>query len=459
MSAPGQSGQLLRDIPVRPTRAQLPLAAVAAVVTAAALAVFIGGSEDVRLAVIGLGVVLAAAWVTAVHPRALFCVFALVLAMVPYADVPGSRIPVLLVLCVGIWVALMFLPDVGFRPGWIELLLFAWAGVAALSVVANGVSLEAFEEYAAWLAATAVVVPIRFLPPDARTPFLRSYVIGVALAAAAGIALLVLDPRGAFLARLSFLGYDPVGGNAQRVLGDEENALRLTGTFVEPNIAGLVLAVGLLLAIASFRGAWRVVLVAVIGAALLLTLSRSALATVAVALVVLALASGRRQRLAVLAAGVLVLVGAFAIPTVRERLFNSFGPNDTGTQARWLAFQEFPSTMEGNWWWGLGWAREEFRDFGVGVTVNYIANAPLLTYYRGGVLVGTLGVLLLVAVLVWAFASLRRSFHHAVLASGLVGFCLVALQLDFPVVTQAPATAAFSLLLGLSLQRADEEEP
>lgn len=436
----------------QPVRAQLPMAAVAVIVTAASLVVFVAGSRDVRLGLTGLAVALVAAWVTAVHPRVLFCLFALVLAVVPYADVPGSRVPVLLVLCVGIWVALMFVPDVQFRPGWVEVGLLVWAGVAGLSVVATGVSVASLEEYVAWLAATAIVVPLRFLPPDTRTPLIKAFVLGTALAALLGIALVVLDPRGEFLARLSFVGYDPVGGNAQRVLGTEENALRLTGTFVEPNIAGLVLAGGLLLAIASFRGFRRVALVAVIGAALLLTLSRSALATVAVALVILALASGRRQRLTVLAAGITVLVGALAIPIVRERLFNSFGPNDTGTQARWLAVQEFPATMEGHWWWGLGWAREEFRDFGVGVTVNYIANAPLLTYYRAGFLVGTVAVVLLVAVLVHSLSSLNRSFPHVVLASGLVAFCLVALQLDFPVVTQAPATAVFSLLLGLSLQ-------
>lgn len=436
-----------------PVRSQLPLAGVASVITVAAIAVFIAGSEDVRLGMAGLAVALFAAWVTAVHPRTLFCVFAIVLALVPYADVPNTRIPVLLVLSIGIWVALLFLPDVDFRPGWVELGVFVWAGAAALSIVATGASVAAFEEYAAWLAATAIVVPIRFLPATTRTSFIKAYVIGAAVAAVVGIGLLLFDPRGAFLAKLAFVGYDPVKDNAQRVLGDEQNPLRLTGTFVEPNIAGLVLTVGLLLAIASFRGAWRVVLVAVISAALLLTLSRSALATVAVALVVLALASGRRQRLTVLAAGAVVAMGTLVIPTVRERLFNSFGPNDTGTQARWLAIQEFPSTMEGNWIWGLGWAREEFRDFGVGVTVNYIANAPLLTYYRAGVLVGSVAVVLLIAVFLWALGSLRRSFHHAVLASGLVAFCLVALQLDFPVVTQAPATAVFSLLLGLSLTR------
>lgn len=434
-----------------PLRRELPIAASAAVLTAALLAVFLPGSERTQVVVLAGCIALVAAWVTAVHPRLLLCAFALVLALVPYADVPGTRIPVLLVLALGIWVALMFLPGVEFRPGWVEAGLLVWVAVAGLSMVATGVSTGALEEYAAWLAATAVVVPVRFLPPDVRLLVIRVFVFGCAVAAVIGIALLRFDPRGLFLSRLSFAGYDPEGGNAQLVLGTEENLLRLTGTFVEPNIAGLVLAVGLLLAVATTRGLWRVLLVVVIGAALLLTLSRAALATVAVAALVLVLTTPGRRRLAVLAAGAVAAAGALAIPTVRERLLNSFGPNDTGSLARWLAIQDFPAQMEGNWWWGLGWAREEFRDFGVGVTVNYIANAPLLTVYRGGILVGLVAGVLLLAVLVRSLAATRRSFHHAVLASGLVALCLVALQVDFPVVTQAPATAVFSFLLGLSL--------
>ena len=34
---------------------------------------------------------------------------------------------------------------------------------------------------------------------------------------------------------------------------------------------------------------------------------------------------------------------------------------------------------------------------------------------------------------------------------GVIGIVLVALQLDFPIVIQAPATALFSFLVGLSL--------
>lgn len=398
-----------------------------------------------------LAATLLAGWVTTLHPRVTLGAFALVLACVPYADVPGTDVPLLLVLAVGVWVALAFLPGVRFLPSWPEGLLLVLAGLAGLSVLATSTSREALLEYAAWLAVTAVAVPIRFLPDDARRSFVRVFVAGCALASLAGIALLRFDPAGLALGKLSFAGYSPYAANAQYVLGDEENALRLTGTYVEPNIAGLVLAVGLIAAVACFRGTWRVALVLVIGAGLTLTLSRSALATVAVAALLVALTGPVRRRLALLGAMVAAGAAALAVPVVRERLFNSFGPNDTGSLARELAFLDFRRSLEGHWWWGLGWDRDEFRDYAVGVSVNFVANTPLLTVYRGGAVLGGVAVLVLLLAVVRALLTLGRGWEPAVLGAGVIGFCLVALQLDFPVVIQHPATAVFSVLLGLWL--------
>jgi len=76
----------------------------------------------------------------------------------------------------------------------------------------------------------------------------------------------------------------------------------------------------------------------------------------------------------------------------------------------------------------------------------------LLTIYRGGVVVGGVVVLLLIVLTVRSVSAARRDFPEAVLACGVIAFCLVALQLDFPAVIQPPATAVFSLLVGLSVQ-------
>ena len=207
----------------------------------------------------------------------------------------------------------------------------------------------------------------------------------------------------------------------------------------------------MLLAVAHLRGPLRVAMVVLIGSGLTLTLSRASIATVVVAAGLLALRSRGRRRVAVVGLSGVAGVGALLIPVVRHRIFDSFGPNDGGSLARNLALREFPRAMEGHWIWGLGWVREEFRDAAVNFHVNFAANAPLVTVYRGGIVVGVVAVLVLVVLVVRSWHAAARSFETAVVCCGVIGFVLVAMQLDYPVVLQAPATALFSFLVGLTL--------
>lgn len=449
--------------PLRP-RSVADLAVLATILLGVPVVVvgMTAGTATVQLGLIAALAALVAAWVTTVHPRVTLGAFALVLGLLPYAKVPGTSAPILLVLAIGIWVALAFLPGVRIRPGWPEVALGLVAVVALLSVVVTSPSPKALVEYAAWLAATSVVVPMRFLTEAARRAVVDVFVASAAVASVVGVALLRFDPHGFFLARLSFVGYRVGTDNAQYVPGTDHNSLRLTGTYVEPNIAGLVLAAALVLAVAAHRGWLRALLVVLIGAGLAMTLSRSALGTVVVAFGLVVLLGRSRQRWWLVGAGLLGGIAVLAVPVVRERLLNSFGPHDTGSLARELALSDFAKSLDNHWLWGLGWDREEFRSQAVGRTVNFVANAPLLTVYRGGVILGVVVALVLVALVLRAVVRARGGFEGAVLACGVAGFCLVALQLDFPVVIQHPATAVFSLLIGLSLGRRatdEQEEP
>jgi len=421
------------------------------VLTVMPLTVFLSGDALIRQVVLGVAALAVAAYAATVHPLSIFIALAAVLGFVPYLDVPGANIPVLLVLAVGVWVALAFLPGAELRLGGTELWVAVLAGAALLSVVATDLSVDSMTELAAWLVATAIVVPVRFLPLAARTLVVRTFVISAAAAAALGSALVRLDQDGSLLLNLTFAGYDRLRDRAQFVPGTEEIATRLTGTFVEPNIAGLVLAAAVMLAVAYFRGPLRIALVVLIGVGLLLTLSRTALATIVVAGVVLVLRAGGRRSLALIASGVVAGLGALAVPNVRGRLLDSFGASDTGSIARGRALEAFPEAMEGHWVWGLGWAREEFRDASLSSTVNYVANGPLMTIYRGGVVLGILTVLALLVLVVRSWIVAKRSFEDAVVCSAVIGFVLVALQLDFPIVLQTPATMVFSFVVGLSL--------
>jgi hypothetical protein len=144
-------------------------------------------------------------------------------------------------------------------------------------------------------------------------------------------------------------------------------------------------------------------------------------------------------------------IGASAlllIPAVQNRLLASFGKFDQGTTDRVDALRDFPKLMDGHWLFGLGWGRLEFRDGDVTVAVNYVANSPLLTVYRGGVIVGIVFVVLLLIALISAWRGLRSgNLGLGIVGGGFVGFVAVALQVDFPVVTIPPVTALFSLLL------------
>jgi hypothetical protein len=144
-----------------------------------------------------------------------------------------------------------------------------------------------------------------------------------------------------------------------------------------------------------------------------------------------------------------------AIPVVRQRLYDSFGPADTGTVARNLAFRDFPDVMAGHWIWGLGWVREEFREAIVTFAVNPVSNTLLITVYRAGIVTGLVALVVLTALVVRAWRATRGEFVDRVLGCTLIAFVLVALQLDVPVALQAPGTALFSLLVALVIRAPD----
>jgi multisubunit Na+/H+ antiporter MnhF subunit len=149
-----------------------------------------------------------------------------------------------------------------------------------------------------------------------------------------------------------------------------------------------------------------------------------------------------------LSSGLAGAIGLFAVPAVRTRLSNSFGANDQGSSARWDAFRIFPGQMSGHWLLGRGFGAPELTNATAAAATNYVANAPLLTVYRGGVVVGLAFTALMLTAGLHAWRLLRGSrFETVVVGAGYLGVMLVALQLDFPVVTLSPATLTFALLL------------
>lgn len=435
------------------SRASWPTFLVAATVVSTTLTILVVGDPMVRIVVLVVAAALAAIYATVMHPQSILAAFAIVLGSLPFAHLPHTKIQIVLVLCLGVWFAVAFLPGASFQPGWPELAVAMFVAVSVLSAFVTGMSMDTVQELAAWIASTAVVVPLRFLPTYAQRRMVRTFVVSAGVAGGLGIALVTVDPTGSLLGRLTFAGYQAGELAAHFVFGSNGTSIRLAGTFVEPNLAGIVLAAALLLTLGYFSGWARIALVSITGVALLLTLSRTALATTVVAGVLLTLRAGWRERKWLLGAASLSCAMGLAIPVVRHRLLDSFGPSDTGSQARGAALREFPEMMSGHWWWGIGWVREEFREVVATYAVNPVANSPLLTIYRAGLVVGVVGVVILIAVAVQAWSATTGDFRRQVVACTVLGFVLVALQLDIPVVLQAPGTALFSFLVALLLAR------
>jgi hypothetical protein len=429
------------------TQRSLVLPLIASLITVATVLVLLVGHAVVQmaaLAAICLGLVV---YIAVVHPRAPLLAFGAVLGAAPYMHVPGTELPAMLALCAWTWLVYLLLPETELRWGWPELAVAAVAVAVALSVVATGMSTRALIEATAWLVATSLVVPLCRMPGRLRASLCRAFASSAVVGSVIGFAVIVGAP-GWLWRVLSPLGYDPARNVRQ--ISNEALTERLTGTYLEPNVAGLILLVAVIVAVIHLRGRWRVVAVSIISLALLLTLSRAAIGAAAVGgLVVVVRTPQYRTQLVALGAG----AGAVAllIPRVRDRLLGSFGSDDVGFSDRIAALRAFPDHVNGHWWWGLGWNRPEFRDAGAAAATNFVANGPLLTVYRGGIILGTLVTLVVVILLIRAWTVAGHSFAAALLAGGLIGIGLVAFQLDFPIVNQAPATAVASLLIALTL--------
>ena len=404
--------------------------------------------EDAGRQIVAIGTAIAVAgYVTAFHPQAVLFAFPVALGAAPFMHVPFTDIPIMLALSAMLWVALLFLPSAEVRLGLPEAIVAALAAVSLCSVVASGLTPRSAVEWISWVVATAVLIPIRHLPAALRTRVCQVFAVSAAAGASLAIAIWVGLPRGV-LRHLDVLGYDVVRN--ERRVADERLTSRLAGTFLEPNIAGLILLIALAAAVVFLSGRLRIAVLAVITIALLLTLSRSAFGTAMVAAALVVLRSTERRRDLMLWGSGAVLA-ALALPSVRSRLASSLGANDVGLSERRQALGQFPALMDGHWAWGLGWARPEFRSAGLTQAVNFVANGPLLTVYRGGLVVGLVVVLgaLAIAFRAWVYAA--RSFAAAVVCCLLIAMVFVAFQLDFPIVNQAPATAAVSLLVAMTL--------
>ncbi|MET3960889.1 hypothetical protein ABIE44_000823 [Marmoricola sp. OAE513] len=415
----------------------------------AALAAFAGITWLAAIVVLLL-VAAAGLGVLAYQPVLVFCLMGFTLGAAPNVQTPVLGVSITFVLSAAMWGALAVMPEVQHRVNWAAGLSAVLIGLAFFTFVGNPITGAAVQDFVRWSITAAAVYPLSVLPARQLARVGRWFVYGCTAAAAFGIALVAVDRDGSKLDRLTFLGYSADGGNGRFVFGANGNFARLTSTYVDPNLGGLIMAVGLLLALALLRGRLRVLSVGLLVLAIALTLSRADIGAVAVAAVLVVLFSGVSGRIRgrLLGLGVLAGTAMLALPAIRSRLTNSFGSNDRGSSARWEAFEIFPDQMSGHWLLGRGFGAPELVDASAAAATNYVANAPLLTVYRGGIVVGLAFTVLMLTAALFGWRLMRGSaFEPAAVGAGYLGIMLVALQLDFPVVTISAATLAFAILL------------
>lgn len=385
-------------------------------------------------------------------PQAVASVPGLVLGFMPFAALPGTGMPLVILLAAFLVPLAVLRPARGrSRAGALGVAILVYLAISLIACIAAFTGARGIWEYVKWAIATATTLVVLLLERPIREALLKGFVAGAALGAVVTTAMLTLDPSGAWVDRFGFLGYGGSAAvNARTATVDGSQVLRASGLYVDPNSAGIVFLVAAGIVGTVYRGTRRAVLLAALTLGIGATLSRSAYVSFILAIVVLVLFSrldaGRRLLFVII--GILGFAAVTFIPAISSRLLDSFNAADVGASARQAALANYPTQMSGSWLFGHGWYLREFYDPVYGYRVNYAANTPLIVIYRGGIFAGLAFVVILLIALVLAVRIMRTHAPGAGLLGGvLFGLVFVAFQLDFPVVTMPPLAMAFALLL------------
>jgi polysaccharide biosynthesis protein PslJ len=400
-------------------RRLLPLALAAAVVLSG-----IAAAATSTALLIAVDAVLLLLLLAVLRPGAVGLLAIAVLGAVPFAavDIAGYNVPVLVILSPVAALVAVTRPRRRDRAAGTQ----RWTLLAAGLVIATGtVSLMATNgrdgtadvlEYTKWLSASLLFVPaLRHGAgwiDQARRVFAASTSVGAIFALAATYT----SQAQGLMSALGAIGYVRSTDDARYfVLNGVSQAQRVTGSYTDPNVAAIFLLCGLAASTSIRNRALRALSRAVLLVGLGGTLSRGALLGAAVAVLAFVLVGrGAWQRALGLTAIALAASILLAIPATHDRLTTTGGSGDIGASDRMTQLREFTTVMAGDWAFGLGFGREEFRDSTAAYQVNEIADAPLVAVYRGGIVegIGFAAWYCLAGVLAFRLLRSRRRPHR-----------------------------------------------
>lgn len=436
-------GDLIRNVMV----------SLAIIVVVPALAyVALSYGQLALLGLIGLLGVIVAVYVGMRHPLWLFWGLALVVGALPFGQFPGVNLPLYLPLAFGALVAVYVHPRLARSIHPIEIAVWALLVTSVISVLVTSHTLISVIMIVRWGIVTLVAIALIQLSNEHLAKFGRIFVYGSLFNALFGLYMVAFDPAQTAFRYLRVFGYaaELTAPRFAYSQGGSTQLIRLGGTSVDPNGEGIALVVALAVALIVFAGWRRVVFSAIIGVALILTLSRASIFSVVVGVILVLIFHRMRTRDRLLGLGglaALVVVG-FLTPSIRTRFLSAFADDDRGANDRIESLRDFPRQMAGHWWFGLGWDRPEFTDGNYAFLLNHVSNAPLLTIYRGGIFAGLAFVAVMVVGCVYSYRAMRsNSFAFALYGGIFIGFCLVALQLDHPVGGSPPSVMKFAIFL------------
>jgi polysaccharide biosynthesis protein PslJ len=405
------------------------------------------------LGVIGGFALLAAVYVGLRHPLWFFWGLAFVMGALPFGRVPGVGVPMWQPLAFGAVVATFLHPRFRTSTHPMEFAMWVLFLTSLLSLVVTGQSFADVSIFIRWGIATMMMFALARLAPEHAIRFGQIFVVTAAVNGAYGMYVIALDPGYNSLSFLRAFGYVKEALISRVAYAGEAVAttIRLGGTWVEPNGAGLNLALAVALGVLLFTGWRRITLVSVISVALVLTLSRAAIFTVVagVLLVLVFHPMAARARAVLITFFAAAVIGALSVEPIRRRFLTSFGAGDAGSAARADALTVFPGQMSGHWGFGWGWARREFFDPAYAFVFNLPSNAPLITLYRSGMFAFLAFMAVAIIGCVYGYRAVRsRSFPLAMYGGTFIGLVVVQMQLDHPLAGTPTGALTYSVFLG-----------